>query len=45
MNSYKACPVSRNDIKVFVHRIKEAVGLENDLYFPNFFTKMLHFLF
>lgn len=34
MNSYKACPVSRNDIKVFVHRIKEAVGLENDLYFP-----------
>lgn len=39
MNSYKADPISRNNIKNFVHKIKEITGFENDLYFP-----VVHFL-
>lgn len=39
MNSYKADPISRNDIKRFVRRIKEVTGFSEDLYFP-----VIHFL-
>lgn len=34
MSNYKACAISRNDIRAYVYRIKSIVGLENNLYFP-----------
>ncbi len=34
MSNYKACAISRNDIRAYVHKIKSMVGLEKNLYFP-----------
>lgn len=34
MSGYKACALSRKDIRILVHRLKCLVGLENKLYFP-----------
>lgn len=34
MSSYKACAISRNDIREYVYKIKCMAGLENRLYFP-----------
>ena len=34
MNCYKASPLSRRDIRYYVRKIKEQVGLENELCFP-----------
>lgn len=34
MNCYKAVPVSRNEIRKYIQRLKKKVGLENVLYFP-----------
>ncbi len=34
MSNYKACAISRKDIRAYVHEIKCTVGQENNLYFP-----------
>ncbi len=34
MNCYKADPVSRNQIRDFVRRLRRRVGMENELFFP-----------
>lgn len=46
MSNYKACAISRNDIRAYVHRIKSVVGLDNSLYFPvvRFLENILPFL-
>lgn len=46
MYCYKAVPVSRKDIRNFVKRLREMVGLEDELYFPivPFLESVLPFL-